>query len=153
MAAPRDCFDTVGCPPGLQHCDSSRESATTSRARRRLQAAVQSAISELHQIYDKRLVSSERKIDRLLECQSVGDGDVIGRMDRIETLFTCVSPSVDVVLSELLRKQRRSNVPNHECDVPLTPTRQTEPAAEPSPYKSREISCAKSAVIRCRRVS
>ena len=68
-------------PPGLALSDSEPESQTRARARRRMQAAVKSAMLEVsHGILD--------------------------RIERLEAIVTCSNPSVDEVISELLEKPR-----------------------------------------------
>ena len=122
----------IYAPPGLSLSDSSYESATKSRERRRVALAVKHAMSEMENVVVQRLQTLDYKIDKVLEFigRSIvpPDAGLSDRVSRLETLFVCTQPSVDDVLDSMFRKtetERKFKTGRYA----------TEPEAEATPSK------------------
>ena len=99
----------VSLPPGL-HNETDPETATWSRARRRHAAAAREVATALNSKIDSmnaclgELILMVQDIHQGAALQNPCDRDLHSRVDRLETLYACTSPSVDEVLELAFRQ-------------------------------------------------
>ena len=106
-------MDKPSLPPGIEGF-SDPETATSSRARRRIALAAKLAAEEMTQIFNSKFALLDQKLDVLL-ASSVQDTE--SRLSRLETLAVC-SPSSDDVLNEMLKRRAHDS---HQPDAEPSP--------------------------------